>query len=301
MPPGIVTSRTRSAYERPPQGPWVLNRGSAQAVGLVAWWPLGAIHQGGFLDYSGNNHPLTQAGTMAGGLVPRGGYGYGVANSANAANYLNIGTAIITTLPLTMNGWIYLRDSTDYGTCSALFAVTSPGGANYKCIQYDGANANGVGTHIAFLDQSGAAQASWASTTTVGAAGTVNMITGVVGGTAAGSSAVYLNAGGRNANAGTTNAPSGWSQTVVAAYRDTATFTPLSGVQLHTCLWNRAMTAPEVWQLYDPATRWELYYPTGRRAYSFAPPSAPADAVWFGDPNAAPASTARPTEMVCLY
>ena len=31
--------------------------------------------------------------------------------------------------------------------------------------------------------------------------------------------------------------------------------------------WNRALTAAEVWQLYDPRTRWDLYYPLRQRTF----------------------------------
>lgn len=39
----------------------------------------------------------------------------------------------------------------------------------------------------------------------------------------------------------------------------------LFGVAVHT----RALTPSEVWALYDPATRWDLYYELGRRTYFF--------------------------------
>lgn len=43
-------------------------------------------------------------------------------------------------------------------------------------------------------------------------------------------------------------------------------------------LWHRVLTDTEVWQLYDPATRWDLYWVPGRRV--------------FFDVGAPPASTA---------
>jgi hypothetical protein len=33
--------------------------------------------------------------------------------------------------------------------------------------------------------------------------------------------------------------------------------------------WNRALTAAEAWALYDPRSRWDLYWQPNTRAYSF--------------------------------
>lgn len=39
-------------------------------------------------------------------------------------------------------------------------------------------------------------------------------------------------------------------------------------------IYNRALTASEVWELYEPRTRWDLYYQLGRKTYSFKPAAA---------------------------
>ncbi len=39
----------------------------------------------------------------------------------------------------------------------------------------------------------------------------------------------------------------------------------------HACFWNRALNDNEVWALFDPETRWDLYYETGRVSYFFVP------------------------------
>jgi hypothetical protein len=41
-------------------------------------------------------------------------------------------------------------------------------------------------------------------------------------------------------------------------------------------IWNRALSANEAWMLYDPRTRWDLYWQPTNRAYSFMSPAAAA-------------------------
>lgn len=46
-------------------------------------------------------------------------------------------------------------------------------------------------------------------------------------------------------------------------------------------IYNRALTDSEIWQLYDPRTRWDLYYPLNRRTF-FIPASVQAQTGdWF--------------------
>jgi hypothetical protein len=43
----------------------------------------------------------------------------------------------------------------------------------------------------------------------------------------------------------------------------------LAGSIASVAMWSREMTASEVWELYDPRTRWDLYWQPSNRAYSF--------------------------------
>ncbi len=51
---------------------------------------------------------------------------------------------------------------------------------------------------------------------------------------------------------------------------------PFRSVLKDVGLWKRALTAKEVFSLFNPATRWDLYHEIGRRTYFFVPAAATA-------------------------
>lgn len=52
----------------------------------------------------------------------------------------------------------------------------------------------------------------------------------------------------------------------------------MTGRMCDARIYNWAIPDDLVWQLYDPATRWDLYYPIGRKVWSFKAPAAPGGA-----------------------
>jgi len=53
-----------------------------------------------------------------------------------------------------------------------------------------------------------------------------------------------------------------------------------NGVIAHVCVYNRVLSAHEAWSLYDPATRWDLYWVPGRRVFFDVGAAAAAGATW---------------------
>jgi hypothetical protein len=55
----------------------------------------------------------------------------------------------------------------------------------------------------------------------------------------------------------------------------------LNGTIADVRVYNRALTDAEVWELYDPRSRWDLYWQPNTRAYSFMSAAAAFDATQF--------------------
>lgn len=272
MPVGVVTSRTRGLYERPPEDDFVLNLDCDSAVGLVAFWPLFGETKGRELDYSRRrNFPLTRTGTVGRGPVPDGGFGW--SNTGSGSNYLQtVATPPVTGYPLTVNFFFLPRTSGEYGAESSCVHFGNSAGSNYWVLIYDGANGEGAGAHKVVVDSSGGGQNIQGSTGSLGAAGNVAMATASYASTT--SHTTYLNAVGTLSTA-TVTTPSGWDRYTVGAYRDGGgTFNALNGLLWWVTVHNVARSAAQVARAYDGKYRYELAYPLGRRSYSFAPPTA---------------------------
>lgn len=61
--------------------------------------------------------------------------------------------------------------------------------------------------------------------------------------------------------------PADWQNTAVGALRRDTTANFFNGAISQWAIWNRALTAAEVWSLYDPSTRWDLYWTQKKRFY----------------------------------
>lgn len=266
MPITVISSKTRSLYELLPDGEFVLNDACDQAKGLVAWWPLSA-GKSRYLDYSkGQKFPLTRVGTNGFSPVKDGGSGW--SNTGSTSNYFQtVATPPVTAVPYTLNGWIAVRTTTEYNAESVLININGSAGSNYVALLYDGANGEGNGAHVGYLDRAGSNAATWSSSTTLAGAGSVGMITGVVAGVT--DASIFLNAGGKQ-NSNSSRTPTSWDRYAVGAYKDSGSaFSPVNGLIWNCAVWNIALTDAQVVRLYDPKSRYELYYPIGRRSFSF--------------------------------
>src|SRR4051812_25206214 len=103
---GIVTSKTRQLYTRPPDGPFTINWGSKQAIGLVNWWPLNdrakesnlskEMLRGQHLTYGGTTATWV-SGTTLGGYSP-------TLNGASL-EYWRAAAAPVSVVPISLTAW----------------------------------------------------------------------------------------------------------------------------------------------------------------------------------------------------
>ncbi len=242
--PGIITSRTRSLYQRPPSGLVTLNYSCQQAQGLVNFWPLYG-HQD--LTDVIRQRQLTRNGTL---------FTVGGPSNADFAVYMpnNFTETLIwtgtdvTAVPLTLAGWVYRPVSSGGPIITVRDSVS-----NHRAVlsiveekmrvEYENASSASAVTSSVPLRQ-------W-----VHACGVFNSAT---------LRCVFMNGGHKVANT---------DSKIVNAFDWTGIGTNGSSAATlfiaHACIWSRALSDAEVSSLYDPATRWELYYPLGRKTYSF--------------------------------
>ena len=267
LAPAIITSRTRRAYLAPPIGPVVANKDSPQYSGLVAWWPLNEQRGTRYERAAGGCWNLTENGTVDARNGPFGG-GRASLWDAGSTDYLeNQSTPAATAVPLTMSCWFLAVDVTNYYALMAVLKYANAGTDDYFSL---GANGTAAGDPV-YAEVANGANYNGASSATGYTANTWNLAVG--GFESATSRWATCNAGSRGTN--TT------SRTPVAASIDRTqlgsfvsqggTFSPLNGQMFDARIYNRSISAAQNWALYDPATRWDLWYQPGRKLYSFAP------------------------------
>jgi hypothetical protein len=251
--PGIITSRSRRLYQRPPAGPYSLNKESPQTRGLVAWWPLGEGNLAGYQDYVQDSFPFTPTGctigTGPGGLAPSFGA---------ATDRLQVEAAPSSVLPLSMAAWFF-PTAVPATVTSSLVCVQSTAADTYLTMGLSTTpNAVGFSSVAATVVSAVGAKAVplnvWSHMVAVFTSTTLR--------------AVFFNGSDKGTNA-TSSAPTALTRTTVGLKNTTATARPHTGRIADVRIWNVALTDDEVWDLYDPQTRWDLYYPIGKKTFSF--------------------------------
>lgn len=248
--PGIISSRTRRLYQRPPSGPVCLNRGSSQAQGLVGFWPVQG--QPGGIDCSGRMLDLTATGTTSASGPPDGGLALSFNGSSDK---LELSSPVVTGTPLTLAAWFSVTGAG--ADTRVLLTSMDAGGTNgyFLALETDSK---------VYAYTFGSAFPGAASATSYTTAGEWQHATAVF--LASNDRAAYLNGTGKGTN--TTASTTGALTTTAIGYGSFggAWF---DSQLAHCCAWDRALSDAEVWSLYDPATRWDLYYPLGSRVWSF--------------------------------
>jgi hypothetical protein len=249
--PGIVSSKTRSLYQRPPAGPVALNRACPQAQGLVAFWPLNGT---GGRDHGDLRQDLTPTGTTQAGGPPDGGHALDFNGTTDKLENSSMTFPAVT--QLSVSCWFWADTS---AANMPLVMITDSGSGTRRTLFLRGAEGDEVQLRVSggvFANASRAfGTGRWQLATGVQAAAEMRAF---VDGGNKGVVATTLSYTPAKVQVGTWDADSNWHDGKIA----------------HVCLWTRALSDGEVWRLYDPATRWELYYQLGRRAWSF--PTAPA-------------------------
>ena len=239
-------------YSQPPNVPFEINKASPQSNGLVAWWTCLGQNAGqvalrdmmGRFDMTVVNTPVISSSAM----------GPVVLFDDGSSEYLTNGNAAVITYPITMACWVNTNDLSvnqsliiiaDTATSNNFHQLYIEQGLDMLRVRSDDATAT-----IAF-----------ATTTTAMSINTWHHACGVF--TSSTNRAVFLDGGGKGTDALDVT-PVGLDSTTIAVRRTNFNQWYLSGMIAESRIYNRALSDAEVYALYAPQTRWELYKPLTR-------------------------------------
>ena len=224
---------------QPPLGlPFVINRASPQAVGLVGWWPVLASRGSSVLyslarPYNGTLQSTTLTWETDSQMGMRLNF-----PRADAA-YISTAFPAPTTGPFTLAGWIRTANA---GSYRAILGCSANGGIEWRLNPSE---------QLELLQESVALVATSGGTVTTAAWAHV-ALTWASGG----AYVFYVN--GQAAGSGTNNV------TYSAGTFDIGRHGTLSGEgyggQIADLrVYERSLSDAEIWQMYAPQTRWDLY------------------------------------------
>jgi len=242
---------------RPPW-PFGINTNSPQARGLVAWWPC--VETGALLrDLSLGSVDLTRTGAswvaapQAGVMAP---------DCNGTSDVFTRDDSPISDMPFTMAVWAI---GDDFSSGRALFSLSHATLTDRYQLIVDSVVPGRISAQIV----QGASSDTSAATTDTTAVGDLFHAVAVY--EYSGARAVYLNGKDKHQSA-ITIAPNPCTQLTVAAKRNAGTTgTFFDGRIVEARLYNRALTDEEVWDLYAPQTRWQLYRPLRAMVEWFEP------------------------------
>lgn len=260
MSVSIITSRTREVYTRRPLGPLVINWASRQMIGLVAWYPS-----------IGGSGPNTWANVINSQFSMSNSNGSTIATNQEMGRVVKLDDASnqqfvtatgassipLSAYPFTLAAWFNSDDITVSQSICGLRATT--GGAWHRIAAF------GTVAGDPLRAQSNTTSAGNADTTIGYTANQWYHATGVF--LSDTSRSAYLNAKGKATNA-TSNTFGSMDQFKIGALDLTGQ--SFSGMIADVRAYNWALSDNDIYALYDPDTRWELYYPIGRISYFFA-------------------------------
>ena len=244
-----------------------LNSGQPITKGLVACHPLRPLMGG--IDLTGRHH-----GTLTGGPIIGGDPESGHLRLDGTDDYLPMAPAsgLAFAAPGTVSAWISTTTET-----RTLFAVGESGAANNYYLVYIGDAITGTLTNeLITVGRSVDGVITFivgytTATRTELFDGRPHLVTIVADGV---STKIYLDGRSRTVTTGSgtdggqfTNVTSPnyayWGARNVGASPSLYT----AGGLRDACVWNRALSAAEVWSLYDTRTRWDLYWQPSRTVH----------------------------------
>jgi len=242
-----------------PVWPWTVNHNSVQAQGLARWWPMAFPGGDRLHEMMSNDRTFSPAFKSPSTQL----WTYGP-----IANALNNTTAVaIATYTADDQAW----NTADY-TFTAWVRGTSFGASSRRIIcRQDGSGSPpfklfGFNSSKVYVgDSSGGLQTGTATVST----GTWQFIAGrrISGSTRA----TFVN-GVLDSSAAAASTVSPYDATdpvVFGAWNYTSNAEAMTGEVADIRLYTRALSDAEIWALYEPSTRYELYYPLGRRLWFF--------------------------------
>lgn len=236
-------ARAITAANRIPRD-FVINRQSDQARGLSLWWPIAA--QGSRLvDYAGGYDGTIVSGGGWGAL-PDGRMAVAGPNSI----VIQASPALQNYSSVTVAGWFYLRSVTSYHMLWEYGADGNATAGGFTCYTVDTSRIQSGMTGSAANGQTYSdgvtAKALWHIAITYDRTTSGNSQQLSINGVASANNASGAGPGGNFS-----------TQTLNVLHRAGPSLTANADLADFR-IYSRALSAPEVWALYDPATRYEL-------------------------------------------
>lgn len=246
---------------RPPTGPYTLNRDAPQARGLVAWWPMGGRTTRALLIDEAGNFNLSGTTTR----VDIGPTGAPVCVFNGSSDVVSTSAAPVTAMPLTLAGWANAGSSSLVGSILSVDAgLAAFGSANFYRLVVVGsaspkqvrANQGNSGSEVQATYGAG-----WVAGREFHVAGVFTSVT---------ARDVYYNGALGASDSANLTAPT-VSQAVMGRHSVTGSEQYWNGNLGEAGVWNIALPAHIIARLYDPGTRYELWYPLRSRKWISAP------------------------------
>lgn len=248
-----------------PDGPFTLNRNSLQADGLALWWPGFARHGTTALhDYSGRGNTISFAGSNDPAWVDTE-WGTQLDFTRSSSQRLLLSSAPVTTTPLTLSAWVKGSGGGQYQEW-AIVSVNNSGSLNSGFLIKSGDWGATAAVVAEVWNQYGNRLAS-DYTTTPDTWAEWSLVTGVFPSSTL--REIYRD-GQYLANDTSDWAPDQTiDQVTIGAHYGAGAYASWYADLLiaDVRIYSRSLSAAEVWQLYDPRTRWDLYAPTVPRVW----------------------------------
>lgn len=238
---------------------FTINKASPQYNGLVSLWTCFGQNRGvtslrdeiSHFDMTAFNTP-----TISNSL-----FGPVVLFDDGANEYLLITSPVLTSAPLSISCWFNTDAATARMTLLALHSTVGPDNDSFSLE----ARGDVGGDPLRFVVRGGGAN-TFATTTTGFSTGTWHH--GCAVEISPTNHNVYIDGGSKGTNAAN-RTPAAINRTLIATLTGAGLF--FSGMVAEARIYNRALSDGEVWNLFAPSTRWDLYGPTKRAFFMFLP------------------------------
>lgn len=232
--------RAQQSGVRRPEWPFSLNRQSPQAQGLIGFWPLVGT--------------AADLATVGYGEVVNGGEWVGSTLGAQSLNLTAASTQYVSVPTSRLLGdftaSFWVKRNADRGLDAGISKSNSAEPAPFDIYWNGGAWQYYVGDGIGGY--------TFIAATSIAGPGVWEQVTVTCVGANSAPMEIYLQ--GVLRNTGNTFRFNDLGNAIQFGSRGDL-FTALDGQIAHVALWNRVLSPTEIWALYDPATRWDLYKP----------------------------------------
>ncbi len=243
-----------------PRGPFVLNKESEKAQGLIfAGTPRGPLSMRDFSEKG--NHLLTVNGTPT---LVSSSFGFRVHNFTQASSErLVLDRPLVLRRPLTMAGWFNSNTDTNGGQTIMSAGRDDATQDLVRMTLQD--NQGGSPLRIRVMDDGSASQNS-VDVSTDDEFGVWHLGVAVLH--SDGSIDGYFDGTGKKSDS--TNTPDPLFENFAIGVRVEDTPIQHFGGSIGPCFaWNKALNEQEVFNLWHPSTRWDLYHELGQKVFSF--------------------------------